>query len=345
MDRKSIAKGTGGILAYYIGTRLLEQIEELLRKLIALSLPTSETTIYGLIGIGIIAVGTFFIAQTVYQNLHGFGIKRVEGVQAHVFFPVGTPDALKTLKYHKEHYHHRLIINHKTTLPKAYFLPTDSFGWKLIEKYPDIWVSEDDPNPHDAKFTEEWCKANGFHLVQKTATKYDLRETTLVKNQTSTSLLEASLPTVEKPAKFLITREQMESYPRVSEQLRFFVDSTTDWFEIGFDRQVVEVEVGIPTISEGKRIDPQPKTDANGRQYVHVNHADSPKLRALIPMRVTFMVGSFVKKIPRGITLRKGDLGGLALIVFDEMRNEKRGEYSYSRTQKTKNETEFTLNF
>jgi len=106
-------------------------------------------------------------------------VEYVEGIQAHLFFPVGTPEEHKTLDYHKKYLHHRLIVNHKTNPPKAYYMTPGSYGWEFIRKYPHRWVSEivssdiylDDPN-----FTKRWCDEKGYKLKPWTADKKDLIE-------------------------------------------------------------------------------------------------------------------------------------------------------------------------
>ncbi len=106
----------------------------------------------------------------------GIDIKRIGGVQAYIFFPIGTPEKNKTLKYHKSNFPHRLIVNSKTKPPTAYYLSTDSYCWKLINKYSNLWVSESDPSPYDDNFTKKWIEQNGFILISRNAEKKDLLE-------------------------------------------------------------------------------------------------------------------------------------------------------------------------
>lgn len=104
-------------------------------------------------------IGVFaFPLWLAYHFIVGEKIKFIYGLSAHVFFPEGVFDKDRTLDYHKKYLHHRLIINHKTTPPTAYYLPTGSYGWKLINKYRELWVSENDPSPRDDGFTKRWCE-------------------------------------------------------------------------------------------------------------------------------------------------------------------------------------------
>jgi len=108
-------------------------------------------------------------------------IQWIEGIQGYVFFPKGTLEEHKTLDFHTKHFHHKLIINHKTKPSNAYYMTApDSYGWKFVNKY-HRWVSEivsreeysiDDPN-----FTREWCKEKGYKLNPWDATKKNLLET------------------------------------------------------------------------------------------------------------------------------------------------------------------------
>lgn len=108
----------------------------------------------------------------------GERIDYIEGILGHLFFPAGTPEKHKTLDYHKRHYHHRIIVNHKMHPSEAYYMTPDSDGWRFIEKYPKKWVSEivtdkeykiDDPD-----FTQKWCDDKGFRLERKVAEIKDL---------------------------------------------------------------------------------------------------------------------------------------------------------------------------
>ena len=101
--------------------------------------------------------------------------ERGEGIMAFIFFPKGTPEENKTLEYHEKHFHKKLIVNFKRKPPQAYYLPTanTSYGWKLIHKYTDMWVSEEDTIYPDTD-TEKWCEKRGYKLNPRSATKYEL---------------------------------------------------------------------------------------------------------------------------------------------------------------------------
>lgn len=115
-----------------------------------------------------------------YQDVGDFDLKNIRKVMAYLFFPAETPEKDKTLDYHSKNLHHRLIVNHKTTPPKAYYLTSGSYGWKFIQENSDKWVSQvviskeytiDDPD-----FTENWCKKKGYQLHPRVAEKEDLLE-------------------------------------------------------------------------------------------------------------------------------------------------------------------------
>ena len=103
-------------------------------------------------------------------------IEKIDGVNAYVFFPVETPDENRTLNYHSKYLHKRLIVNLKTEPPKAYFMTAskDSYGWQLIKKYSSMWVSELHYDLENKYFTKQWCKAKGYTLIERVASKEDL---------------------------------------------------------------------------------------------------------------------------------------------------------------------------
>lgn len=120
---------------------------------------------------------TFISVILVIRFWRWYSIKPIERVRAYIFFPAGTPEENKNLGYHAEHFHKRLIINFKKKVPQAYPLPNAStcYGWRLIHKFPDTWVSVEDsiyPNPD----TQKWCSRNGYHLNQWSASKKELLE-------------------------------------------------------------------------------------------------------------------------------------------------------------------------
>jgi hypothetical protein len=172
-----------GVFAWVFVAPFFEPVRTILIATVYhLPQPSAETIVLGIIGIGIIVVGSILIIQDVRNYFKTRGsfpqqdqdLERIGEVQAHLFFPASTLETQKTLDYHKEHFHHRLFVNHKTAPPSAYYLPTDGFGWKLISKYPDLWVSETDPNPYDDSFTAKWCQEKGYQLFPVRVEKEDL---------------------------------------------------------------------------------------------------------------------------------------------------------------------------
>lgn len=104
-------------------------------------------------------------------------IEYIENVVGQLFFPSEVPKKDRTLEYHKTHLQHRLIVNYKVYPPKAYYLPTNSYGWKLIEKFPnDLWFSYIDPTPTDDNFIQKYCNEKKFDLCPITAQKKHLLE-------------------------------------------------------------------------------------------------------------------------------------------------------------------------
>ena len=108
-------------------------------------------------------------------------VERIDGVQAHIFFPKGTSQINQTLAHHGTlNRRRKLIVNLKVNPPKAYYIPTstDSYSWKLIEKYPGLWISQFDTNTNLQRedFTQNWCNNQEYTLIRKMATKKDLLE-------------------------------------------------------------------------------------------------------------------------------------------------------------------------
>jgi len=69
---KTYAKGVGSILASYIGVRLLEQVENFLRRILTQLPLTLDTASLGMIGLVLIVVASilaFSVAQDVYKHL------------------------------------------------------------------------------------------------------------------------------------------------------------------------------------------------------------------------------------------------------------------------------------
>jgi hypothetical protein len=136
--------------------------------------PLLVTIPLGMIWIILITSTTIVIAFATISLIRRMSIKWIEGVQAHIFFPKDTPITNKNLDYHKKHFRYKLIINHKTKTPQAYYMPTDSYGWKLIKKHSDLWISEIGPPSNDPNFTKKWCEKHGYNLNPWKASKKDL---------------------------------------------------------------------------------------------------------------------------------------------------------------------------
>ena len=107
-------------------------------------------------------------------------VEYIEGISAYLFFPPGVPREQQDLNYHKKHLHHRLIVNHNTRPPVAYYLTPDSYSWKFIEAYPQTWLSEvvktENYSVDDPDFIKKWCDSKGYRLVPRSASKKDLLE-------------------------------------------------------------------------------------------------------------------------------------------------------------------------
>lgn len=104
-------------------------------------------------------------------------VEQIDEVSAFIFFPKGTPNANRTLDYHENHLHKKIIVNFKTNPHKAYYMQApDSYGWRLVRKYSDMWVSELHSGSEDEDFTKNWCDKKGFVLIPRSASKDDLLE-------------------------------------------------------------------------------------------------------------------------------------------------------------------------
>jgi hypothetical protein len=117
-------------------------------------------------------VGSVILTVTIRLWQRSY-VERIENVQAYIFFPKGTPKKDQTLDYHEEHFHKRLLVSFRKNPPQAYYLPASgaSFGWRLIKKYTDLWVSvEGDPD------TARWCKRHGYELHPWSPTKTELMQ-------------------------------------------------------------------------------------------------------------------------------------------------------------------------
>jgi len=86
------------------------------------------------------------------------------------------------LDYHMKNFRYRLVVNLKTDPPKAYFLTPGSYGWQLIEKFPERWISEVIPwskcasEQTSSEFIREWCNEKCYDLKPGVAEKKDLLE-------------------------------------------------------------------------------------------------------------------------------------------------------------------------
>jgi hypothetical protein len=107
-------------------------------------------------------------------------IQFIEGITAHLFFPVETSEENRSLDYHERHLHHRIIANHKMHPPKAYYMTPNSDGWRFIMEYPEYWVSEivtdEGYKTNDPNFMQRWCDNYGYSLKRKVAEIKDLLE-------------------------------------------------------------------------------------------------------------------------------------------------------------------------
>ena len=103
-------------------------------------------------------------------------IEKIGGVKAYLFFPIETPEENWTLDYHSKHLQKRLIVNLNVHPPKAYFMTDskDSYGWQLVNKYSRMWKGERHSDYLDEYFIKRWCRAKGYTLIERVASKEDL---------------------------------------------------------------------------------------------------------------------------------------------------------------------------
>lgn len=141
------------------------------------------------LGVSLVVVVVTLVAITARQS-------PIVGVAAYLFFPKGTSDQDRTLPYHKDHHFHRVIVNFKTRPPSAYYLPTKSYAWSLIEKHPELWVSEWDETPNDPDYVKKWCEAQKYVFAPRVASRNDLLATTTEMVNVGTNL-DAALEHVE----------------------------------------------------------------------------------------------------------------------------------------------------
>ena len=166
-------KGVVGFVIFAIIQNIIDRIIDFSGNLL---LPTilavSISDIILIIGI-IVAVILIIVVYKLKSD-----IERIDKVEAFIFFPKGTLNKNRTLNYHKKHLHNKLIVNFKTKPPKAYYLTRDScsYGWRLIKKYPNMWISQLHSNSESGTFTNKWCKQKGYTLIQRDASEEDLLE-------------------------------------------------------------------------------------------------------------------------------------------------------------------------
>jgi hypothetical protein len=151
---------------------VLDRIFDWSASILPMVSPASLSDILLIVGL---IVGSSLIAVGIRKSR--LVVKRIDDVQVFIFWPKGTLVEDKTLDFHRKHYHKKLIVNFKTHPPEAYYLIASktSYGWKLIESYPDLYTSVEDityPNPD----TEKWCIKKGYHLNTYSASKEDLEK-------------------------------------------------------------------------------------------------------------------------------------------------------------------------
>lgn len=116
-----------------------------------------------LLGIVLVIYGILFFRQT-----------QIVGVLAYLFFPRGTSEQDMTLEFNEKRHYRRTIVNFKTSPPAAYYLPTDSYAWKLIKNRSDLWVSELDEEPNNPDYVKAWCEKRGYSFAPRVARREDL---------------------------------------------------------------------------------------------------------------------------------------------------------------------------
>ena len=107
-------------------------------------------------------------------------VERISGIMAYIFFPKGTPEENKTLDYSKKNFRKRLLVSFRKKPPQAYYLHAagTSYGWKLINKYLDLWTSVEDSDIDSDQSTAKWCQKQRYELHPWGATKVELKEMT-----------------------------------------------------------------------------------------------------------------------------------------------------------------------
>jgi len=163
-DIKGVVISVIGSIIVYIGANLT--LSKALTSIDLVIIP---------IGIFLIGLGVFYIVCMIRERKK---YPFMKGVSARLFFPPDTPPKNKTLKYHKENFHHRLIINSKTNPKKAWYIPIPSYAWNYIKKHPSIWLSEIETSDiNDPDFTGNWSEKKGYELItDDNAAKEDLEK-------------------------------------------------------------------------------------------------------------------------------------------------------------------------
>lgn len=197
----------GGIVSSFATDLYNATKEWLLSPSLPITIPQLIFTLIAVVGVVLIIYG---LRKT-------GNVERIEQVQAYIFFPKGTPEEDKTLEYHEKHFHKKLVVNFKKKPPQAYRLPAanTSYGWKLIKKYPDLWISVEDPIYPDPD-TQKWCEERGYGLNPWSVSKKELLEadTLMVEPKKSFEKLPKSTTriSIEKTRSLFSDSKLMEAY-------------------------------------------------------------------------------------------------------------------------------------
>lgn len=127
----------------------------------------------------LVVLGILIVAY----GLRAMLIEEIVGVTAHLFFPSETAVENRTIKSYKDnnYRHYGLIVNHKTGMnpPIAYYLPVNSYAWRLLEKQPEMMVPEVDSTQGHPDYVK-WCADKNYVLKPKVAGRGDLVTTTIL---------------------------------------------------------------------------------------------------------------------------------------------------------------------
>jgi hypothetical protein len=147
-----------------------------------------------LISVSLLVLGIIGVAYALHAMLR----EEIVGVTAHLFFPSEAAIENRTTKFYKDnnYRHNGLIVNHKTGMnrPIAYYLPVNSYPWRVLEKQPAIMVPEVDTTNGHPDYVK-WCADRNYILIPKVAGKEDLLASTVQYIDEST--LDARLRDVE----------------------------------------------------------------------------------------------------------------------------------------------------